>query len=113
MYGLAPTNFITAVNGKTIRTLDDFKAQVATIPDDTYFRLRVVTFDNVPWVATMKKNEHYFPTMEFIKDVSSGKWEKRTVAGKGSEKDKTGVKELGSEIMDEGPGESFEGGEEP
>lgn len=27
-----------------------------------------MTFDNVPWVATMKKNEHYFPTIEFLKD---------------------------------------------
>lgn len=32
------------------------------------FRLKAVTFDNVPWVITMKKNDHYFPTMEFIKD---------------------------------------------
>ena len=29
-----------------------------------------MTFDNVPWVATMKKNEHYFPTVEFVKDDS-------------------------------------------
>jgi len=27
-----------------------------------------MTFDNVPWVATMKKNEHYFPTIEYVKD---------------------------------------------
>lgn len=29
-----------------------------------------MTFDNVPWVATMKKNEHYFPTIEYSKDAS-------------------------------------------
>jgi hypothetical protein len=29
-----------------------------------------MTFDNVPWVITMKKNDHYFPTMEWIKDPS-------------------------------------------
>jgi len=29
-----------------------------------------MTFDNVPWVATMKKNEHYFPTIEFVKDAA-------------------------------------------
>lgn len=34
------------------------------------FRIRAMTFDNVPWVVTMKKNEHYFPTMEWIKDGS-------------------------------------------
>ena len=27
-----------------------------------------MTFDCVPWVITMKKNDHYFPTMEWIKD---------------------------------------------
>lgn len=32
------------------------------------FRLKAVTFDNVPWVITMKKNDHYFPTTEWIKD---------------------------------------------
>lgn len=34
------------------------------------FRLKAVTFDSVPWVVTMKKNEHYFPTMEWIQDSS-------------------------------------------
>lgn len=32
------------------------------------FRLKAVTFDCVPWVITMKKNDHYFPMMEWIKD---------------------------------------------
>lgn len=67
MYGLAPTNFITAVDGKKTRNLTEFVEEVNKIPDNTYFRLKVVTFDNVPWVATMKKNEHYFPTTEFAK----------------------------------------------
>jgi hypothetical protein len=29
-----------------------------------------MTFDNVNWIITMKKNDHYFPTMELIKDPS-------------------------------------------
>lgn len=32
--------------------------------------MKAVTFDSVPWVVTMKKNEHYFPTVELIKDAS-------------------------------------------
>lgn len=67
-YGLAPTNFVTAVNDSPTPTLTEFLAAVNAIPDNTYFRLRVCTFDNVPWVATMKKNEHYFPTVEYVKD---------------------------------------------
>jgi len=58
-YGLAPTNFITAVNGVETPDLDSFVREVNKIPDNTYFRLRAVTFDNVPWVVTMKKNDHY------------------------------------------------------
>ena len=30
--------------------------------------MKAVTFDSVPWMITMKKNDHYFPTMEWIKD---------------------------------------------
>ncbi|KAL7627495.1 hypothetical protein AAE478_001688 [Parahypoxylon ruwenzoriense] len=70
-YGLAPTNFITHVNGKPTPDLKTFLENVARIPDNTYFRMRAMTFDDQPWVVTMKKNEHYFPTMEWIKDGSA------------------------------------------
>ncbi|EPS43450.1 hypothetical protein H072_2558 [Dactylellina haptotyla CBS 200.50] len=69
-YQLVPTNFVLGVNGVSTPDLDTFLKEVSKIPDNTYFRLRVITFDNVPFVITMKKNEHYFPTMEFIKDGS-------------------------------------------
>ena len=29
-----------------------------------------MTFDNVPWICTMKKNDHYFPTAEWVRDTS-------------------------------------------
>lgn len=64
---------------------------MTTIPDNTYFRLRAVTFDNVPWVATMKKNEHYFPTSEFKKE--DGAWVKKVFGEEGG---------VGAEVMDEG-----------
>ncbi|KAL5371593.1 hypothetical protein DPSP01_014151 [Paraphaeosphaeria sporulosa] len=68
MYGLAPTNFLTHVNNVPTPDLDSFLREAKKIADNEYFRLKVVTFDNVPWVATMKKNEHYFPTIEYLKD---------------------------------------------
>jgi C-terminal processing protease CtpA/Prc len=55
-YGLAPTNFITHVNGKKTPDLDAFVEEVSKIEDNTYFRLRAMTFDNVPWVVTMKND---------------------------------------------------------
>ncbi|KAI0899750.1 Pro-apoptotic serine protease NMA111 [Annulohypoxylon nitens] len=69
-YGLAPTNFITHVNGEPTPDLKTFLEHVVKVPDNTYFRLKAMTFDNQPWVITMKKNEHYFPTVEWIKDGS-------------------------------------------
>lgn len=99
-YGLAATNFIMAVNAVPTPDLESLLGEVNKIPDNTYFRLKVMTFDNVPWVATMKKNEHYFPTMEFIKDPSVREgW--RRVTYEGGEK-KVGEGELVPEVVDEG-----------
>ena len=98
-YGLAPTNFITAVNDSPTPTLTEFLAAVNSIPDNTYFRLRVSTFDNIPWVATMKKNEHYFPTVEYTKDSSEPNgWRVKTWA------DEDGVTDAAGGMMDEGGG---------
>ncbi len=95
-YGLAPTNFITAVNDSPTPSLTEFLMAVNAIPDNTYFRLRVCTFDNVPWVATMKKNEHYFPTVEYVKDSSQPNgWKVRSWGEEG------GVRVSGG-VMDEG-----------
>ncbi|MCJ1239716.1 hypothetical protein MMC14_007714 [Varicellaria rhodocarpa] len=107
-YGLAPTNFITAVNSIPTPTLVAFRDAVKGIPDNTYFRLRVVTFDNVPWVATMKKCEHYFPTSEFFRDEGSqGGWLRRKVGG-----GEDGMMiNLGEGGMDEGMGHEVEGDE--
>ncbi|RKF77921.1 Pro-apoptotic serine protease NMA111 [Golovinomyces cichoracearum] len=91
-YGLTPTNFVTHVNGKPTKDIEDFLKVVIPIPDNTYFRVRAMTFDNVPWVITMKKNDHYFPTTEWIKNPSEpSAWSRITyekgqpVAGEGYE----------------------------
>ena len=82
--------------------LDSFLKEVNKIPDNTYFRLKVMTFDNVPWVATMKKNEHYFPTIEFVKDNSLREGWKRVMYDGG--KKKVGEGEMIPEVVDEGGG---------
>ena len=81
-YGVAPTNFVTHVNGEPTPDLPSFIAATRKIPDNTYFRLKAVTFDSVPWVITMKKNDHYFPTVEWIKDSrESCGWRRVTYEG--------------------------------
>ncbi len=66
------------------------------------FRLKSVTFENVPGVVTMKKNEHYFPTMDFTKDSREAcGWRRVTYENGSAHK---GVSSLAAEIMDEGAG---------
>ncbi|OBT59421.1 hypothetical protein VE04_00602 [Pseudogymnoascus sp. 24MN13] len=103
-YGLAPTNFITAVNGVATPDLESFIREVVRIPDNTYFRLKCMTFDNVPWICTMKKNEHYFATMEWIKDPSEEcGWRRisyehgESIKGEGKE----GINEIAAESIAE------------
>jgi pro-apoptotic serine protease NMA111 len=91
MYGLSGTNFILQVNGVPTPDLTTFLREVKKIPDNHYFRLKVITFDNVPWVATMKKNEHYFPTVELVRDANEPMgWKKIT-----HECEEGGLKEFG------------------
>ena len=38
----------------------------------------MVTFDNVPWVATMKNNQYYFPKVKYVKDRNDkNRWSTR------------------------------------
>ncbi|CAG7928420.1 unnamed protein product [Penicillium olsonii] len=100
-YGLAPTNFLTAVNGVSTPDLDSFVREVTKIPDNEYFRIRAVTFDNVPWVVTMKKNDHYFPMSEYVKDpTASAGW--RTISHETQIGVAPDAANLNPDAMDEG-----------
>ncbi|KAJ9621673.1 hypothetical protein H2203_007162 [Taxawa tesnikishii (nom. ined.)] len=104
MYGVAPTNFIMGVNGVPTLDLDTFVRETNKIADNTYFRLKLMTFDNQPWVATMKKNDHYFPTQEFVKDEKEKEGWRRIMYEDGKvKKDEGDV----PDVTDEG----FDGGE--
>ncbi|GME81256.1 unnamed protein product [Ambrosiozyma monospora] len=71
MYFLGVTNFITHVNEIPTQTLDDFLEAVRDIKDNSYCKLRIVTYENIPFAQTLKVNYHYFPTTELLKnDVS-------------------------------------------
>lgn len=66
-YSVGITNFITHVNEIPTKTLEDFLRVVKQVKDNTYVKLRIVTFDNIPMAQTLKVNYHYFPTVEFRK----------------------------------------------
>lgn len=77
-------SFITAINDKRVETLEDLKAEALKIPDNTYFRIVLTSLatDTQPWVTTAKKNEHYFPMYEYVRQ-SLGVWTKRKVESQG------------------------------
>ncbi|KAB8301344.1 hypothetical protein EYC80_003225 [Monilinia laxa] len=113
-YNLAPTNFVTHVNGKPTPDLESFLKVVIKIPDNTYFRIKVVTFDNVPWVITMKKNDHYFPTTEWIQDRSEKSGWKRITYEMGNAVEGEGKEGIGSVVGDDvGDFGDAGGGDEP
>lgn len=73
-YGISSTYFITEVNSIKTPTLEQFWQVISKIPDNTYVKLRIVTFDNVPCACSIKTNYHYFPTGQLVRDIESGKW---------------------------------------
>lgn len=74
-YGIPTNSFITHVNDRETKTLQSFMDAVATIADNTYVKLRIVSFDCVPFAISLKTNYHYFPTSELRKD-EEGLWQK-------------------------------------
>lgn len=62
-----------------------------------------MTFDNVPWVATLKKNEHYFPTIEYRKDSAEELGWKKIIheCDAGGARDEMGPDELEAETGEE------------
>jgi hypothetical protein len=63
------------------------------IPDNSYVRVKVVTFDNQPLVLAVKTNLHYFPTLEMIKDPTcEGGWRR------GMEKEEGSPAQIGTHV---------------
>ncbi|KND01283.1 uncharacterized protein SPPG_03093 [Spizellomyces punctatus DAOM BR117] len=80
MYGIVPTQWITAVNGRKVTTLDDFVDAVKGLPDNEYVRIKTISFDLVPCVLSIKLGLHYWPTSELIRDPDSDcGWTRRNI----------------------------------
>ncbi|KAM0718272.1 hypothetical protein Q7P37_006604 [Cladosporium fusiforme] len=101
MYGIAPTNFIMAVNSVPTPDLESFIRETKKIEDNTYFRLKMMTFDNVSWVCTLKANYKYFPTVDFVKDPSVREGWRRADGGKGEATAAQEELEVGENEMEE------------
>ncbi|CAO3579622.1 unnamed protein product [Absidia cylindrospora] len=80
MASLTPTMWITHINSIKVETLDDLIEAVKNTLDNTYVRVRCVTFDNVPVMLSVKMVYHYFPLVDMVKDNKSEcGWSKREI----------------------------------
>ncbi|CCF60274.1 hypothetical protein KAFR_0J02100 [Kazachstania africana CBS 2517] len=73
-YGISTTNFITHVNEVETPDLESFLTAVKQIPNNSYCKMRLMTFDNVPFAISLKTNYHYFPTAELAKNQMTNAW---------------------------------------
>lgn len=72
-YGIVINSFITHVNDQETKNIEQFVNTVKNIADNTYVKLRIVSFDNVPVAISVKTNYHYFPVAE-LKKNAEGVW---------------------------------------
>ncbi|ORZ38238.1 hypothetical protein BCR44DRAFT_116373 [Catenaria anguillulae PL171] len=95
MYGLGQTMFITQINDQPTPDLDAFLSAVQGIADGTYVRVKLVSFDFVPVVISVKVCQHYFPTVELRRKPGASKgWQR--VRKQGEVVSETGV---GSDVI--------------
>ena len=68
---------ITAVNSKSVATLADFEAQIATLGDGARFTVRYVTMDD-PHRAELRSvymDRRWFPARHCVRNDTSGYWD--------------------------------------
>ncbi|KAJ1978381.1 hypothetical protein H4R35_001935 [Dimargaris xerosporica] len=71
MYDLVPTTWITQINDFPTPDLEAFIQAIRQCPDNTYVRIKAITFDNIPMVLSLKTNHHYWPAAELVRDPTT------------------------------------------
>jgi C-terminal processing protease CtpA/Prc len=65
-WGVYARNYITEVNGVPTPDLQVFLDQIKKIENNKFFRLTLMTTQNVQFVKTLKRDELYFPLTEYV-----------------------------------------------
>lgn len=79
LYSVYATTFITHIDNKPTPDLEALMNVVANIPDKTYFKIKMTDFSGTPSVVTIKKDERYFPTVDWIRDETQAEgWRRIT-----------------------------------
>lgn len=63
LYEMHPVTFITHLNDIETLDLDAFLRAAEEVPDNTFFRIRMMTRDMVPVMVTMKKCDYYVSSL--------------------------------------------------
>ncbi|KAJ4007590.1 hypothetical protein NW752_010255 [Fusarium irregulare] len=77
LYDIYATTFITHIDNKPTPDLEALKNVVVNIPDKTYFKIKMTDYSGSPSVITIKKDERYFPTAEWVRDEAHAEGWKR------------------------------------
>ncbi|KAJ3219519.1 hypothetical protein HK099_004661 [Clydaea vesicula] len=79
-YGIGSTLFITAVDSKDCYYLEEFLDLVRNRKDGTYIRIKLISFDLIPVVVSIKIDKHYWPTIKFVKNAEAEHgWKKELI----------------------------------
>jgi hypothetical protein len=68
-YEVPKRSFITHINGVETPDVDTFIKVLNGIGGREYFRLTGMTIQNTKYVKTLRKDDFYFPLVEFKRDV--------------------------------------------
>ncbi|KAF2435560.1 nuclear serine protease HtrA2/Nma111 [Tothia fuscella] len=67
-YEVPKRSFLTHVNGVPTPDLDTFMEVVRKIAGNEYFRLTGMTIQNIQYVKTLRKDDFYFPMIEYTRN---------------------------------------------
>jgi len=73
-YGLCATHCIVAINDEPTPDLDAVVSVVSKLEDGQFVRIKTVSLCDKNAVFTLKCDYHYWPTVDLVRDVNSGKW---------------------------------------
>ncbi|KAI8902963.1 hypothetical protein BC833DRAFT_571394 [Globomyces pollinis-pini] len=68
LYRLAPLDWVTHINEREIKDLDDFLDCVSKISTDTFVRLKTVNYSRFEKVVTIRTDSHYFGLWQLTRD---------------------------------------------
>ncbi|KAF2194739.1 nuclear serine protease HtrA2/Nma111 [Zopfia rhizophila CBS 207.26] len=74
-YDVCSTWFVTHINDTSTPDLSSFLREVAKVSDGDHLKIDFRTLKGIHEIRTMKKDDHYFPTVEYKKSMKQNGWD--------------------------------------